>query len=126
MKPDRIFAWELLLAAGILPGAGQADGAFKKTFAETDTLFRNPGQGWMAFARTPWNEPRLPCSVAYFRLNWEEVEPEEGKFAWKPIDEAADAWQKRGARVAFRIMTTNPHSEERTRRISTPQSSPQT
>jgi len=107
---DRICARTLLVAACVVPCLGQADGAFRKTFAEVDTLFRNPGQGWMAFARMPGNEPRLPCSVAYFRLNWEEAEPEEGKFNWKPIDEAGDAWQKRGARIAFRIMTTNPHS----------------
>jgi hypothetical protein len=110
MKRDRLLACVLLLASGALPAGAQADPPFRKTYAETEDLFRNPGQGWMAFARMPGREPRLPCSVAYFRLNWEELEPEEGKFSWKPVDEAADAWRKKGARVAFRIMTTNAHS----------------
>lgn len=100
----------VLLAAGGGAAAGQADGTVRKTFAETEVLFANPGKGWMAFARMPWKEPRFPCSVAYFRLNWAELEPEEGRFQWKPIDEAAAAWKARRARVAFRVMTTNAHS----------------
>ena len=101
----------LAAAACGSPGAAQADVPVRRTFSEIDDLFPNPGQGWMAFGRMPGKEPRFPCAVAYFRLNWEELEPEEGKHNWKPIDEAADAWQKKGARVAFRIMTTNPHSK---------------
>ncbi len=100
----------LCSAVCAVPVPCQVDGTARKSFAEIEDIFRNPFQGWMAFARTPWNEPRLPCSVAYFRLNWEELEPEEGRFNWKPIDDAADAWRKKGARIAFRIMTTNPHS----------------
>jgi len=108
--PYGSMAAALLAAAGGAPGAGQADGTVRKTFAETEALFANPGKGWMAFARMPWREPRFPCSVAYFRLNWADLEPEEGRFQWRLIDEAAAAWKARGARVAFRIMTTNAHS----------------
>jgi len=98
-----------LLAASALMAA-PADGPVTVTLKETDALFQNPGQGWMAFGRMPWKETRLPCSVAYFRLDWCDVEPEEGKLQWKAIDEAAAAWKARGARVAFRIMTANAHS----------------
>lgn len=98
------------LAAGGGAAAGQADATVRKTFTEVNELFANPGKGWMAFARMPRRDPRFPCSVAYFRLDWAELEPEEGRFQWKLIDEAAAAWKNRGARVAFRIRTTNAHS----------------
>jgi hypothetical protein len=81
------------------------------TFRETDETFANPGQGWMTMRRLPDVPGRFPYSVAYFRLNWEELEPVEGQYNWRLIDEAIAAWAKREARIAFRIMTTNAHSK---------------
>ncbi len=80
-------------------------------FRETDETFANPGQGWMTMRRLPDGPGRFPYSVAYFRLNWEELEPVEGQYSWRLIDEAIAAWAKREARIAFRIMTTNAHSK---------------
>jgi hypothetical protein len=34
-------------------------------FREVDTLFANPGQGWMSQQRNPNGGTRFPCSVAY-------------------------------------------------------------
>jgi hypothetical protein len=48
--------------------------------------------------------------VAYFRLNWGDVEPVEGECQWQRIDQSLRAWAKREVRIAFRIMTTNAHS----------------
>lgn len=81
-----------------------------RRFKEIDTLFANPGKGIMAGGRLPRGEPRFPCSIAYFRLNWGDLEPAEGRIRWQLIDESLRAWQARGARIAFRIMTTNAHS----------------
>jgi hypothetical protein len=81
------------------------------TFRETEESFANPGQGWMTARRLPDGPGRFPYSVAYFRLNWEEIEPAEGQYNWRLIDEALAAWAKREARIAFRIMTTNAHSK---------------
>ena len=75
-----------------------------------DTLFANPGQGWMSQQRSPRGEPRFPCSVVYIRFNWAEAEPEEGKFNWKLIDDVITAWKPRGAAVSMRVMTCNAHS----------------
>jgi hypothetical protein len=77
---------------------------------EVDTLFANPGQGWMSQQRSPRGEPRFPCSVVYIRFNWAEAEPEEGRFNWKVIDDVIAAWKPRGAAVAMRVMTCNAHS----------------
>ncbi len=82
----------------------------RRQFREVDTLFANPGQGWMSQQRTPRGEPRFPCSVAYIRFNWADAEPEEGKYNWKVIDDVIDAWKPRGAAVSMRVMTCNAHS----------------
>ena len=82
-----------------------------KRFNETEEAFANPGQGWMVTARLPHGEGRFPYSVAYFRLNWDEIEPAKGQFTWRLIDESLQAWAKRGVRIAFRIMTANAHTK---------------
>jgi len=79
-------------------------------FTETDDTSANPGKGWMTSQRLPRRTPRLPCSVAYFRLNWGDIEPVEGKPKWELIDESIGAWQKQDVRIAFRIMTANAHT----------------
>jgi hypothetical protein len=52
-------------------------------FQETDETFANPGQGWMTTRRMPDGPGRFPYSVAYFRLNWEDIEPAEGQYNWQ-------------------------------------------
>lgn len=81
-------------------------------FREVDTLFANPGQGWMSQQRSPKSEPRFPCSVVYVRFNWAEAEPEEGHYNWKLIDDVIEAWKPHGATVAMRVMTCNAHSRD--------------
>jgi hypothetical protein len=79
-------------------------------FSETDELPVNPGKGWMTSQRLPRRQPRLPSSVAYFRLNWGDIEPVEGEPKWELIDESIDAWAEQDVRIAFRIMTANAHT----------------
>jgi hypothetical protein len=102
---------------GVVPALPQPDTAKRpaagqvcRQFREVDTLFANPGQGWMSQARAPQGEPRFPCSVVYIRFNWADVEPEPGKYNWRVIDDVIAAWKPRGATVAFRVMTCNAHS----------------
>ena len=80
------------------------------TFREVDTLFANPGEGWMNQQRRPKPEPRFPCSVVYIRFGWADVEPEAGKYNWNLIDDVIDAWKSRGAAVAMRVATCSSHS----------------
>ncbi len=82
----------------------------RRTFRELDTLLANPGQGWMSQARTPKADPRFPYSVVYIRFNWADIEPEQGKYNWRVIDDVIAAWKPCGATVAFRVMTCNAHS----------------
>lgn len=79
---------------------------------EVDTLFANPGQGWMSQHRSPASEPRFPCSVVYIRFDWADAEPVEGQYNWKIIDDVLAAWKSRDAAVSIRIMTCNAHSRD--------------
>ncbi len=81
-----------------------------RRFREVDTLLANPGQGWMSQSRSPRASSRFPYSVVYIRFNWADVEPEQGKYNWRVIDDVLAAWKPRGATVAFRVMTCNAHS----------------
>lgn len=38
-------------------------------FSESDSVFANPGQGWMS--------SRLPGTIRYIRIGWAELEPEK-------------------------------------------------
>lgn len=99
----------LLVSVPLVGAAGESN-IVSLQFREVDTLFANPGQGWMSQQRSPRGEPRFPCSVAYIRFNWGDAEPEEGNFNWKLIDDVIAAWKPRAAAVAMRVMTCNAHS----------------
>jgi hypothetical protein len=99
----------LLALASLVSAAAESD-IVRIQFREADTLFANPGQGWMSQQRSPRGEPRFPCSVVYIRFNWAEAQPEEGDFNWKIIDDVIAAWKPRGVAVAMRVMTCNAHS----------------
>jgi hypothetical protein len=97
----------LLVSALTLTGA---DGSWvTTTFKESTETFQNPGKGWMTGKQPPAPQ-RFPASVTYFRLNWSDLEPEEGHINWALIDDQIKAWQPHGVRISFRIMTTNAHS----------------
>ncbi|HUT95148.1 MAG TPA: DUF4832 domain-containing protein [Thermoguttaceae bacterium] len=81
-------------------------------FLETDEVAANPGKGWMTSQRLPGRTPRLPCSIAYFRVNWGDIEPIEGRPKWEVIDESIAAWEEHEVRIAFRIMTANAHTRD--------------
>ena len=98
----------LLAPLAVLAAAG--DNMQRVTFREVDTLFANPGEGWMSQQHSPKGEPRFPCSVAYIRFHWADVEPAEGEYNWKIIDDVIAAWKLRGAAVSMRVMTCSSHS----------------
>ena len=104
-------ATRLLVMLASLAGVAAADDNIQRvTFREVDTLFANPGAGWMSQHRSPKGEPRFPCSVAYIRFHWADVEPAEGTYNWSVIDDAIAAWKPRGATVSMRVMTCSSHS----------------
>jgi len=50
-------------------------------------------------------------AVAYFRVDWSMLEPEEGKHRFDEVfGRALDYWLSRGKRVALRVMSSSMHS----------------
>ncbi len=83
---------------------------------DTGEALVNPGMGWvhhhydnsisnygsrLAPSDTVDDFPGL--SVAYLRLAWSYLEPEEGRFDWSVVDTPAQRWIARGKQIAFRI-----------------------
>ena len=77
----------------------------------------NPGMGWNQMYYTfddvivpngsdvndvlDW----LPCDIVSFRLSWNKMEPEEGKYNWTIIDDVANSWTASGKRLGFKFYT---------------------
>jgi hypothetical protein len=110
MKPIASFALTALLLTPLIAFGAAGENIQHITFRQVDTLFANPGAGWMNGQRSPKNEPRLPCSVVYTRFSWADIEPEPGQYNWKPIDDVIAAWKPRSVTLALRIMTCSAHS----------------
>jgi hypothetical protein len=109
---SRFLPLALLLALGSAPaqqaGLETADPLQHIHFHETDAIFANPGIGWMV---DPYEKPRFPGSIVYLRLDWNVLEPAEGQFHWKAIDDVIARAQRSHATIAMRIMTANAHSK---------------
>ena len=98
IKPVCLVGWLLL---SLPASAGEAN--WQQTrFHEVDTVFANPGQGWMS--------RRFPSSVAYLRFQWADVEPAMDHYDWRIIDAAMAEAKSRGASLSLRVMTASAHS----------------
>jgi hypothetical protein len=109
---DRIVSLNLVvfLSMGIVQGQEKKDNLTTRYYHEIDTLLSNPGKGWMSSQILPRSVPRFPASVAYWRFEWNDLQPGATSYNWKIVDSSIDAWKTKGTKFSFRVMTTNPHS----------------
>ena len=71
----------------------------------------NPGSGWtegMPIEYQPFdgdltNKDHPQTSIAYFRVYWKFLEPEQGKYNWPMIDKALRTAAERGQTLMFRV-----------------------
>ncbi|MEO8205525.1 MAG: DUF4832 domain-containing protein [Chthoniobacterales bacterium] len=71
----------------------------------TDVL-TNPGMGWTTFFSFNGDEENKnypKSSIAYFRLYWDALEPNEGEYRWDIIDKLLETARSRGQRLALRV-----------------------
>jgi hypothetical protein len=78
-----------------------------------DTPLINPGKGWVLYGMAEWQDPAAMAigSIGYRRFAWSDLEPSEGQFNWKPLDDALAGWDKAGKQFAFGVMCANSHSK---------------
>ena len=62
---------------------------------------------WQLF---PHDRPRFQSTVANWRFDWNDLQPEPTSYNWKMLDSAIDAWKIKGMKFSFRVITTNPHA----------------
>lgn len=74
----------------------------------------NPGKGWILYGRAEWQDPKAFTvgNSGYQRFAWSALEPAEGQFNWKPIDEALAGWSARGGQFSFGVMCASSHSKD--------------
>ena len=73
-------------------------------FTENTEVFQNPGQGWERYSNenTP-SKNKVNFGAGYMRYRWCHLEPEEGKYNWKLLDDAIESFAKDGLPFYFRI-----------------------
>jgi hypothetical protein len=77
--------------------------------AGIDEVLYNPGMGFADFHFAWGNPPPIeeypPCTVAYFRWSWADLEPSEGEYNFAMVDDVIARARAKGEDLAFRIMT---------------------
>lgn len=103
-------------AAASVPGSSDRIVVHPK---DTGIGLVNPGMGWIFYnydnnlgtytvnlAPTD-TVPEFPgVSTVYMRLDWSDLEPEEGEYNWPILDTPMQKWVQAGKRVAFRFCTS--------------------
>ena len=83
------------------------------TFTEETGVIHNPGQGWSTMGGK-WSfdqsDPVVNVGSVYCRFSWTSLEPEEGRYNWKPLDELLAFAASKGLPASFRIMCASQHS----------------
>ncbi len=87
-----------------------------KSAEDSVSPLRNPDKGWYIHyfdnsiekygvgTKAKDAVKMIPClDHIYLRLAWAYLEPQEGQFNWKLIDDVINEWTKEGVKVSFRI-----------------------
>lgn len=74
--------------------------------ARDDTMLLNPGKGWVQYYG-PDKYTRDYISVGYTRWAWSALEPREGEYNWKEIDNFIKLFKGYGKKTAFGVMSVS-------------------
>ena len=80
----------------------------------SDEVLLNPGMGFETFnsfnedKRNRLAENYPECSIAYYRFDWDTLEPQEGRYNFDMIDLLLQKARNNGQDLAIRIMPTRP------------------
>lgn len=83
------------------------------SLAESDEqIYTNPGKGYLRYSisGTQSEDVLKYTSAGYARFSWAEIEPSEGVYNWKPIDDAIAYWKAQGKGFAFGVINANTAS----------------
>ncbi len=74
----------------------------------------NPGKGWVLYGQATGHSDSLLAvsNLGYRRFEWADLEPEEGRFQWEPIESFLAGWDRLGKQAAFGVMCLNSHTSK--------------
>lgn len=90
------------------------------------TILKNPHKGWyIHYVDNGYKNPNYRCDIEpndyledfpalnhmYLRLDWSDLEPEEGRFRWEIIDSIMDEWAPKGYQFTFRLCNSETGEE---------------
>ncbi|OGV40519.1 MAG: hypothetical protein A2X48_03075 [Lentisphaerae bacterium GWF2_49_21] len=113
-----IFAISAMALLGLFCSARSdaADELQTLQFKASSNPVVNPGKGWVVYGGSPKSHSQDAldvCSSAYTRFSWSQLEPEEGKFNWEPIDKALKEWDAVGKQFGFGVMCESFHTSSK-------------
>jgi hypothetical protein len=90
-----------------------ASTAMTVTPRPTHEVLLNPGKGWVLYGMPEWQVPTAMVmgNIGYERFQWSDLEPVEGQFNWKKLEDALAGWDKAGKQFAFGVMCASSHSK---------------
>jgi hypothetical protein len=69
-------------------------------------MLLNPGKGWVQYYGTD-KYTKDYISVGYTRWAWSVLEPKEGQFNWKAVDDFAKGFTRYDKKIAFGVMSVS-------------------
>jgi hypothetical protein len=90
------------------------------------TILKNPNKGWyIHYIDNGYINPKYRNTIEpgdyledfpamshlYLRMDWSDLEPEEGSFRWDIVDGIMDEWGPKGYRFSFRICCSETHAD---------------
>lgn len=98
-----VFGFALAVAA---PSSASGEEVVTVDPARDDTMLLNPGKGWVQYYGTD-KYTKDYISVGYTRWAWSVLEPKEGQFNWKEIDDFIRLFKRYGKKTAFGVMSVS-------------------
>ena len=93
--------------------AGQQQNIDLKSFQDSKRVLENPDKGWyhhyydnnLVRYKGEFDDiKKIPClNHLFLRFAWSYLEPEEGKFNWKLIDEQIEKWAPHNVKISLSI-----------------------
>jgi Domain of unknown function (DUF4832) len=78
-----------------------------------NAMLINPGKGWLQYGWPNEKYTRTMIGLGYIRFNWAELEPEEGRFNWQPVEDAIARFGSYGKKLSCGVMNASVHTHGR-------------
>ena len=92
-----------LCAAWAAPADDSAAATITVHPARDNTMLLNPGKGFVQYYGSDKYTDDM-IGVGYTRPTWSVIEPQEGQFNWKPLDDFIAGFRSHGKKVAFGVI----------------------